>query len=43
MTALRVLYRVSQRLLPGRVENIVGFAGLQGASASVNATLMGVA
>jgi POT family proton-dependent oligopeptide transporter len=31
MTALLVLYMVNQLLLPGHVENIVGFAGFRGA------------
>ena len=31
MTALLVLYLVNQLLLPGHVENIVGFAGFRSA------------
>ncbi len=39
MTALLVLYLVNQLLLPGHVENIVGFAGFRSALESVTGPL----
>ncbi len=43
MTALLVLYLVNQLLLPGHVENIVGFAGFRNALESVTGPLSNLA